>query len=171
MSETAVVILVPEADRVVAKWQRPLTQAGRDGLGAHVTVLVPFAATHEVADRLSELKSAVAPFDAFDCTLAETGFFHVPGDILFLHPEPREIFVAMVANVLAAFPEFPAYGGEVSEIVPHLTIARVDADVGRLREIEMELARSLPIRARIDTITVVDRAARGWREFASIPLG
>ena len=171
MAETAIVVLAPEADPSVGRWQRTLTQAGSEGLGAHVTLLVPFADSDAIDDRLSEVESALAPFGAFECALSETGFFDWPGHILFLRPEPREKFLALIESVLNAFPEFPAYGGEVSEIVPHLTVARLDDNLDGLRRIEAELAHELPIHTFVDKVTIIERIHDRWRERTSIPLG
>ena len=172
MSETAIVIVVPEADNVVSRWQRTLTQAGRNGLAAHITLLYPFADSVSVADRLDDLRRALAPFAPFECTFRDTAYFERPGGILYLRPEPRDILVAMIDSVVAVFPEFPAHGGDVSSIVPHLTVARKDDDAELLRAIEEELTTALPIQARIDTATIVEHVSgAGWREHLSLPLG
>ena len=78
----------------------------------------------------------------------------------------------MIDSVVAVFPEFPWNGGEVTSIVPHLTVARKDDDAELLRAIEGELTTALPIRARIDTATIVEHVSgAGWREHTSLPLG
>ena len=78
MSEIAIVIVVPEADNVVSRWQRTLTQAGRNGLAAHITLLY-VADSLSVADRLDEVRRALAPFAPFECTLGETHTSSGPG--------------------------------------------------------------------------------------------
>ena len=43
-------------------------------------------------------------------------------EVLCLAPEPAEPFRLLTAAVWAAFPEHPPYGGELADLVPHLTV-------------------------------------------------
>ena len=42
MAETAIVVLVPEAEPLVGAFRRNHTAEGAHGMGAHVTLLYPF---------------------------------------------------------------------------------------------------------------------------------
>ena len=63
---------------------------------------------------------------------------------------------------MTAFPEHPPYDGRYPELVPHLTVAIADA--ATLAAVEADVARSLPIVARVEEAWLMERAADGrWR--------
>jgi 2'-5' RNA ligase len=156
---------------VVSRWQRTWTKAGSEGMPAHVTLLVPFADSSIVTERVEAVRAALSPFSPFECTFEEVAYFEQPRRYLYLRPEPREILVAMTEALIERFPEFPPYDGEVTGIVPHLSVAASD-DEAPLRGIGAELAEVLPIRASVRDVTIVEHVSGvGWREHTSIPLG
>jgi 2'-5' RNA ligase len=162
---------VPEADAVVSRRQRGWTAAGAEGMPAHVTLLIPFADSTVVDERLADVREALRPFRPFECTFEEVAYFERPRRYVYLRPEPREILVAMIEALVARFPEFPPYDGEVEGIVPHLSVAAAD-DEAALRAIGAELEPALPIRAQVREVSVVEHVqGAGWREHTSLPLG
>ena len=111
-SQSAVLVPVPEAERVVSPHRARLDGAAALGVPAHVTVLFPFvpptAITPDVVDTLA---AAVASVSAFGCEFAVTSWF---GDnVLYLAPWPDEPFRALTRAVCAAFPGYlPSRGIE-----------------------------------------------------------
>jgi hypothetical protein len=106
---------------------------------------------------------------AFDLVLAQTRRF---GDqVLWLAPEPDAPLRALTAAVWARFPDFPPYGGEFDDVVPHLTVTDgqppevMDAAAGRVRP-------WLPIAARVGAVQLlVGRSDReAWHTVAEFPL-
>jgi 2'-5' RNA ligase len=165
MPETAVVVLIPELELLIGEWRRRGTGDGARGMPAHVTLIYPFADTSALDCPLKKLSRVFAAFEPFDVTVAKAGRF--PG-LLYLRPEPPEQFVAMTEAIVDAFPEFPPYGGEFDEIVPHVTVAQADEDL--LVMIEADLAAKLPVSARVERAWVVENAAEGWRRHTAFPL-
>src|SRR5436190_15407498 len=147
MPETAIVALFPELDPLLSGWLRRYTPSGARGLGPHVTLNVPFADSSVVGEHLAELAGELAQFAPFDIVLRSAARF--PGT-LYLAPEPAEPFVAMTEALGRAFPDFPPYGGEFDEIVPHLTIAQGDDSL--LDAIEAELTEELPLETRVERV-------------------
>ena len=169
MRETAIVVPVPEAERLVGHWRRAHTEDGREGMVAHVTLLYPFVGADVVGERLERVRAALSPFRPFDCSFSTTGRFTDEG-VLHLLPEPDEIFRAMTEALVSTFPDHLPYGGVYKEVVPHLTLAQ-SSDDDLLRRIERDAASLLPIGTRVAAASVmyfVD--GDGWRERASIPL-
>jgi 2'-5' RNA ligase len=106
----------------------------------------------------------------FTLTLARTAWF---GDtVLWLAPEPDRPLRALTTALSARFPQCPPYGGEFTDVVPHLTVgdghpkADLDAAAGAV-------AAHLPIRTAVTEITLMTgrREPRTWHALARFPLG
>ena len=120
MTETALVILVPDAEAVVAEHRLRHDPAAADGVPAHVTVLYPFR-TEVDDDTAAAVAAIAAAVPAFDATFRTTARF--PGVVLYLDPEPAAPFHDLIARCIAAFPDCPPYGGTIPDPLPHLTVA------------------------------------------------
>ena len=171
MAETAIVVLVPEAEPLLGEHRERHTEEGARGMGTHVTLLYPFVDSSRLDMQcLADVSDALAEFEAFDFSL--TSAMRFPGNprVLCLRPEPDDPFRAMTAALVRAFPDHPPYGGKYAEVIPHATVAMADADV--LDPIERELSPSLPIASRAMEATLVARDGPGetWRERASLPF-
>ena len=165
MAETAVVVLLPELQPLIGGWRSRYTDDGARGMPPHVTLIVPFADSADLGDRIAALGPVIGAFAAFDVALAQTARF--PG-LMYLRPEPGEPFVAMPEALAAAFPSFPPYGGEFQEIVPHVTVAQAGDAI--LAGAERELAPELPVRARVERAWLVENTPAGWRRHTAFPL-
>lgn len=166
MAETAVVVLLPELEPLIGGWRRRYTGDGARGMPPHVTLIIPFADSADLDERLGPLGRALGAFAAFDVAVTETERF--PG-LLYLRPEPEESFVALTEALESAFPEFPAYAGEFDDdIVPHITVAQADEEA--LAGIERELVPQLPVRARVERSWLVENTPAGWRRHTAFPL-
>ena len=120
-TETAVLVLVPEAEPAVAEHRAHLDMAASWGVPAHLSVVYPFVPPAEVDDDvLARLGTAIATVPAFDCAFRRTEWFGA--DVVWLAPDPDGPFVHLIRAVVAAFPAHQPYGGIHGEPVPHLTI-------------------------------------------------
>ena len=165
MAETAIVVLIPELESLLGEPRRRYTGDGARGMPTHVTLIFPFADSSEVDARLTVIARMLGAFAPFELTFSETARF--PG-FLYLRPEPARPFVAMTEALAAAFPDFPPYGEEFDEIVPHVTVAR--ADEGVLAALESELAPRLPAKARVERGWLVENTSGRWRRHTAFPL-
>jgi 2'-5' RNA ligase len=169
MTETAVVVPVGEAERVVGDWRRTLTPSGAEGMPAHVTVLTPFADGARLrAGMLEELDAELRRFPRFAFLAARTARFTHPHEVLYLAPEPAEPFVRLTQAVAERI-GIPPYEGAYDDVVPHITVACPD-DVTILDRVEAELARHLPIAATADRVETWERADGRWRMLHRISL-
>jgi 2'-5' RNA ligase len=171
MAQTALVVLFPALEPVIGEFIRRHTPGGTQGLGPHATLIVPFAETPTGVDSLALVARAVAPFAPFDVALNETALFPARGNepaTFYLVPEPAEKFVALTGALAQAFPEFPPYGGEFDEIVPHVTVAQ--GDDALLGQVERDLDPLLPLATRAERVWLVEHAAAGWRRRSAFPL-
>ena len=141
MPRTALIVVVPEAQHVVADGFAP------PGVPAHVTILYPFADGRDVDE--TAVAEVAASFAAFDFELAR--FEQFDDGLAWLRAEPAERFVALTNAVWRRFPDYPPYEGAHDVLVPHLTVSTVPVDVG----IE------LPIRATAREVTLIEEAADG----------
>jgi 2'-5' RNA ligase len=122
MDLSALVVLVPEAEPLVADFRDQFDISAKAGLGAHVTVLVPFRLPERVtrAD-LDVLRALFGAASRFTFTLSSIDRFP---SALYLCPTPASPFKALTRSVVAAFPDCPPYRGAFPDPVPHLTVAQ-----------------------------------------------
>ena len=120
--ETALVVLVPEAEAIVSPFRSRLDRSAIHGMPAHVTVLYPFVhPDHVSVDLVATLRSLFAHSERFQFSLG--GICGFPG-VVYLVPDPLGPFDTLTAEVVRRFPAFPPYGGLVVNPVPHLTVAQ-----------------------------------------------
>lgn len=171
--QTALVALVPATEHAVGEHRLKYDASAPWGVGAHVTVLFPFLAPDSVdAASIARLADAVGSVDAFECVFAKTAWFET--DVLWLAPEPDTPFRTLTSAAWQAFPEYPPYGGEFDEVVPHLTIgAQPRATPAELAAAEVAVRQHLPITARIEQVALIAGAPtpNSWRTLRTFPLG
>ena len=85
--ESALVVLVPEAEVRVQPFRDKYDPSAAMGMPAHVTLLYPFLAPDDVgSEALADLRVCFQQFSPFPFTLAETHRFP---SVLYLGPEPE----------------------------------------------------------------------------------
>jgi len=172
-TETAVLVLVPEADGAVAEHRAHLDMAASWGVPAHLSVVYPFVPPADVDDEvLARLAAALGSVPAFDCTFARTEWFG--DDVLWLAPEPDAPFRKLITAVVAEFPAHLPYGGLYEEPVPHLTVGELRlGSAEELAAAQRAVSAHLPIRARVDrAVLLAGRPERdAWHPVADFRLG
>lgn len=168
MGETALVVLVPEAEPVVAAHRLRLDPSAALGVPAHVTVLYPFRS--EVDDISAGKVAAIATrITSFDVAFASIG--HFPGGVVYLAPSPSGPFHRLTEAVMTSFPDCPPYSGTISDPVPHLTVAD-GVDATTATALERVLQPGLPVTARVERVTLIGQdAADRWIVLHHWPLG
>jgi len=165
---SALYVEVPAAEPVVADYRMVYDAAAAAGIPAHVTVLYPFLAPDEidagVDDRLRAICGGIAPILV---RFERVGRFP---DVAWLAPEPVAPFQALTDAVAEAWPDHPPYGGAFEEVVHHLTIADGAPDAV-LDAIARDVAASLPLVQRADSVTLATRRSGTWSVVARYPLG
>jgi 2'-5' RNA ligase len=170
-TETAVLVLLPEADEVVGPYRARMDRAAVLGVPAHVTVLYPFVPPHDVDARVIDaLAGAVASVPAFDVAFDRTAWFD--NRVLWLAPAPSDPFRDLTRAVWARFPAHPPYGGAHDDVIPHLTVGH-DVPVDALRAAAGAIEPRLPVRARVTRAWLLRGSAeRGsWQRVVDLPLG
>jgi hypothetical protein len=74
--------------------------------------------------------------------------------VLWLGPSDPAPFSALTGLVVAAFPSCPPYGGQVVEVIPHLTIGD-GAPRAELEAAEAEVRPHLPIETEATSVTLM----------------
>ncbi|HET6698527.1 MAG TPA: 2'-5' RNA ligase family protein [Nocardioidaceae bacterium] len=121
---------VPEAEFLVrprlARDAPDLLPADAEDTVAHITLLGPFADLPELDEgvhaELTDLFADVLPF-GFELTSVS----EFPAGTTYLVPEPAAPFRQLTHELVRRFPEFPPYGGEFDDVVPHLSVPTVPA--------------------------------------------
>lgn len=125
---------------------------------AHITALGPFdpAPSPEVLDVVGAIAASTAPVAVRLERLAR-----FPNGIIHLVPDPDDALRALTARLVAAFPDWPPYGGEFGEDVrPHLTVDAA-SDAVDLASTALLLADVVPVDV------VLDRLQLAWWESGS----
>lgn len=172
-TESAVIIPIPSAEKVVAGHRRDLDVAASWGVPAHVTVLYPFMPPSTLDDDvISRLAAVMRSARAFECTFSRCGWFGE--DVLWLAPDPDRPFRDLTLAVTHEFPDYPPYGGAFDELVPHLTVGELQrGTVAQLRAAEAAVTAKLPVNARIDHALLIagTREPNSWRTMVTMPFG
>jgi 2'-5' RNA ligase len=168
MPRSALVVLIPEVEVLVAAIRQRYDPMAVRGVAAHVTVLFPFVSP--IDDATVGIVGAVCrQHPPFTAEFAAVDQF--PGLVVWLQPEPSEPFSALTSAMVAEFPQCPPYGGSIAEPVPHLTVADgVNATTAATLRVELE--PGLPIRSRVNELALLleDKAGR-WTVARTWPLG
>jgi 2'-5' RNA ligase len=171
--QSALIVEVPEAEPLVAPWRRTYDQTAAAGIPAHLTVLVPFldagaqGRPGSVDERvMAELRALFAAHPAFALTFRTLRRFP---DVLYLDPEPAEPLRALTTEVVERWPDTPPYGGQFTQIVPHLTVAHTqESDV--LDAAEADVSAHLPLVAQATAVSLFASDGTRWQRRAVFPL-
>jgi 2'-5' RNA ligase len=137
MSESALIVVVPEAESHVQDLRRRYDPVASIGVPAHITILVPFIPPDQIGEpELCDLAELFARVTPFSFTLQKVRRFP---ETTYLAPEPCAPLIELTERVMARFPEYPPYGGRFSEVIPHLTVA--DKNPTHAADAEDELTR------------------------------
>jgi 2'-5' RNA ligase len=135
------------------------------GLPLHITLLIPFGPDEEGVE---ELFSSWSPL-RFSLTRVE----EFPG-ALWLAPEPDDELRSRILELYARFPEWPPYGGEFPEPIPHATVGKVpegesQANVAAAVRAAVEPLLPVPFEVR-EAALLAERAPDAWHEVRRFPF-
>jgi hypothetical protein len=165
--ETAVLLVVPEADALVDGWRQRSTPPPPPGVPAHVTLLSPFLPQDRVdAGVLAELGWFFAGVDAFRVRFEQVGWFH-DTCVVYLDPAGRDLN-QLIASLARRWPECPL---EFPDPQAHLTVLQ-SPDPALRAEAGAAMAPGLPIEVAVTQAELWVRGADGrWSQTAVFPLG
>ncbi|MEU0547048.1 2'-5' RNA ligase family protein [Micromonospora sp. NPDC005979] len=170
-TQTALIVPIPGAEEAVGRFRDSLDPAASWGVPAHVTVLYPFLAPQQIDEQvLTVLSETIAGIPRFDVALTHVGWF---GDtVVWLAPQPDRPFVNLTTAVWQRFPGTAPYGGEHTNVVPHLTFGQ-DAPKPTLSQAAETVSAQLPIGAAVDMVRLIagTPGLRSWRAVCEFPLG
>jgi 2'-5' RNA ligase superfamily len=163
-AQSALAILVPEAERLVAPFREKYDPSAVTGMSAHITLLYPFLPPNEIDPlALGKIAKCSGCFAAFDFSL--TAIRRFDGGVIYLAPEPGEPFRRLTLAIWNGWPQTPPYGGRYSEIVPHLTVAQVgDQQLcdGIAVKFALTARDQLPIKARATKVALLVKYGGKW---------
>ena len=162
-SESALIVVVPEAEALVSDLRLRYDEPARLGVPAHVTLLFPFMAPSELSPAVvATLAGLFASIQGFAFRLGSVGRFAATS---YLAPSPAEPFIELTQAIWRAFPAFPPFGGEFASIVPHLTVAHGnpgEAEVAS-EESASRLARHGPVSSNCRSVSLFERSSGRWK--------
>src|SRR3984957_1994155 len=160
-AHSGLIVEVPEAEPAVARLRERLDASAPLGIPAHITVLFPFMPPGTIDPAvLDELAGLFAAVSRFGFRLDRTDWF---GDeVLWLGPDDPGPFRALTEPVHRAYPAYPPFEGQFSDVIPHLTVGH-GHPVTDLRAAEESVRTRLPIDGFADAVTLVTQATAGGR--------
>lgn len=170
MSETALIVEVPEADAVVGALRRRYDPGAALGVPAHVTVLSPFLSVERITPNIVvSVEKALRVVTPFSYALEPAEPWPT---VAFLRATPSDPFNAMTRAVARAFPAYPPYSGAHADLVPHLTFA--NGTTSELHDANAEL-RSIferlgPLQSRCSAVTWIENSSGRWKQYRTISL-
>jgi len=170
--ESALVVLVPEADDLAKPFRDLYDPSAADGMPAHITLLRPFKLPDKDDQAvLGDLREWFWRFAPFRFSLASIRRF--PDAVLYLAPEPDEPFRQLTLAIWDQYPESPPYGGKWPDIVPNLSVAWI-SDEQKLDRIADDFALAsrgrLPIRATVSEVALMEKRSGRWSIRATFGL-
>jgi 2'-5' RNA ligase len=154
----ALVLVLPEP-RLEELRGRFDAKAVAAGIPLHVTLLFPFGPRE---DGLPELFAAWSPL-RFSLTRVET----FPKAV-WLAPEPVGELRERILELYARYPQYPPYGGEFPDPVPHATVGQPGDVVDAVRVAAEPL---LPVAFEVGAATLIEEVAPDrWRAGRSFPF-
>ncbi len=155
MSETGLLVEVPEAQPLVATWRERHDPVTARGIPAHITALWPFVPPGDLDSAVvARLRTVLRDVEPFDFRLDRVAEF--PGAV-WLNPEPDGPFRALTRALWTAFRDFRPYAGAFPESQPHLTVFVTDsaaAPAALRRQLDDDFAERLPVACRVTSLTV-----------------
>jgi 2'-5' RNA ligase len=172
-SESALVVLVPEAEAVAKPFRDQYDPSATAGMPAHITLMYPFKASDEIDDiTLRKLRECFARFGPIPFSLSAVQRF--PIEALYLAPEPDEPFRQLTLLIWKLFPETPPYGAKWPDIIPHLSVAQL-ANEQQLIAIAEDFAKvsqgKLPIHAIASNVALMENQTGRWKVRIMFDLG
>lgn len=163
---TALVILLPAAEPVLAAARRTAPGLVRPGLPAHVTALYPFLPDSSVTDSvLSDVSALASTLSPVEVDLDELVI--TPGFAAVMTPSLQPVADA----VCARWPEVLPYGGRFGpRPVAHLTVAMGGTDED-LERVASAVRPVLPLTDRAEALQLVALTEQGWEPRLEAPLG
>ena len=166
--ETGVIVPVEAADPVVGRWRRRYDRAAPLGVPPLITLCYPFVPAEKLTDDdRAELQRISAGQQGYELRLRTTARF--PG-VLYLTPEPDAPFRKLTAALLERWPDFPPYGGEFPDPIPHLTVTD-SADDATMTVVEQALQSRLPVHATVSAAALLEFDGRRWQQTMRLPFG
>lgn len=168
---TAIVVATPEVESLTGAVYRAHSNAGREGMFPHITLLVPFVPAPKIEVGVeARLRAVLKRFQPFNYELVRLARLAEEG-VLYFAPEPAAPFVDLITALCAEFPDHPPYDGIHDTIVPHATVA-VSGDARFLDQLAAELEPYVPVAARASEVRLVERGGdMKWRLRTTYPLG
>jgi 2'-5' RNA ligase len=167
VGDTALALLVPEADPVVGPWRLRYDPSAARGVAAHITVLGPFLREKDIArPDVDALKAIAARTPYLHLHFERTGRF--PG-VLWLDPTAATC-LPLFQTVNQRWPECIPYENPDLDIVPHLTVTR-SAGPEAMTLVEASLAASLPFDAEVHAMTLLAFDGTRWRRRTDFSFG
>ena len=172
-TESALVVLVPEAEPLVGAYRERFDSSAAAGLGAHITLLYPFVEPEKIGESTSNvLAECIRGFAPIAFSLTEIRRFFA--ETLYPAPDPDDPFRQLTMASWERFPDRPPYGGAWPDIVPHLSVGRF-ADEAAMDQVAAELVTAVeqapPIRATAGTVVLIENTAGWWTARRSFELG
>lgn len=163
---TALVLVVALPPALEALRLRSIEDAAA-GVPAHLTLLYPFAEERQLGDEALEVVGAIAArHPALRLTLGEGRRFP---DTLYASVEPDGPVRALQAELAAAFPTLPLYGGRFG-FEPHVSILEGPAAADPLA-MDDPAWRTLPVDQLVDAIDLITGRDGVWAARRRFPLG
>ena len=170
---SVLVVAVPPLDELVRRRTRHYDAAYLSSdptfAHAHVTLLGPFVDAAELTpSTAAEVARVLRRHDRFTARFEEVAQF--PDGMIHLLPRDDGPFRRLTADLAAAFPAFPPYGGRHTDPRPHVTLDRAGPDVD-VASVRRWVADLVPVDVDVLEARLSWYEEDGCRTLARWPLG
>lgn len=118
-----------------------------------MTLLYPFIPPSKIdEDVFSAIERALRGLGGFEVAFRHMAWFGE--QVLWLTPEPDDLFRLMTSRLIKAYPDYPPYGGANVDPIPHLTVGD-GSPIQAMRRAEAAISVRLPIAARVNHVSIM----------------
>jgi 2'-5' RNA ligase len=169
--ELALVVLVPGADVLIGPFRKRSDPSASEGMPAHITINYPFQPNQPNRELL--IKELADLFSGFPCVRFELTELRQFPDTLYLAVKPEQPFRNLIETVANRYPESPPYRGVITEVVPHVTVAEINAS-DDIHDVSREFAAAsrgkLPIESKACQVWLLDCKDNLWSKTIAFNL-
>jgi 2'-5' RNA ligase len=166
--ETAVAIVLDDARPQLEPVRSEFHAASvAKGIPLHLTLLYPFAPPDQVDE--AALAELFARHEPLAVTLV--GIATWPG-VVYAVPEPQGMLFGLMQACWERFPDYPPYRGEISDPLPHATLAEHESPAQVAAAIRARTGSFFPLTCQVRDAALLEEYAQDrWRVRRRFPLG
>ncbi len=168
-SPTGLVIPFPLLETKIGAFRQQAIQPTTFNLMAHLTIIFPFMPLNQLTSAASsKLEMLFKETDPISYTIDGLGRFP---EVLYLKVADERPFIHLIRSIETAFPDYPSFGGQFQDIVPHITIAKNENIDQSEAEFRSKFPNLLPLSGICREVWLINNIESSYQMHTTYQLG